>query len=276
LTFSNQPVGIQSGGKTITLTNKGTTTLTVAGVTTSGDYAETDTCTGQSIGQNATCTITVKFTPSTTGTIKGEVSVAVSAATSQQVVNLTGTGVGILSFSPSTLNFLLQDLNVVSASQTATLTNNSSSTVNISSSAVSGMYAASNTCGASLASHANCTFTVTFNPNSTGSINGAITVTDTATNSPQVLSLTATSTNPPRYAFVLHDDATLGIFSENPSTGQLRANGYSTNNGLGFGQGQGITPSGKFYYAVSNGIGVYGFSVTAAGGITPLSGSPFA
>jgi 6-phosphogluconolactonase (cycloisomerase 2 family) len=275
LTFSNQLVGTLSGGKTITLTNTGTTNLMVTGVTASGDYGETDTCAGQSIGHNGTCTITVKFTPSTTGTIKGEVSVADSAATSQQVVNLIGTGVGTLSFSPSTINFSIQDLNVPGTSQTATLTNNSGSAVSISNIAVSGEYTAPNTCGGSLAAHANCTFTVTFNPNRTGGINGAVTVTDTATNSPQVLSLSATSTNPPRYAFVLHENS-LAIFSENPSTGQLRGNGYSLNNGAGFGSGQGITPSGKFFYTGLNGIGVYGFTVTASGGITPVPGSPFA
>jgi 6-phosphogluconolactonase (cycloisomerase 2 family) len=276
LTFSNQLTGSTSAGKTITLTNKGAAGLMVTGVTASGDYGETDTCTGQTIAQNGTCTITVKFTPSTTGTIKGEISVADSAATSQQVVNLTGTGVGTLSFSPATLAFNIQDLNVAGTPLSATLTNNSTTTVNITSIVVSGMYTAPSTCGASIAAHANCTFSVTFNPNSTGGINGAVTVADSATNSPQVLSLTATSTNPPRYAFVLHDDGTLAVFSVNPTTGQLRGNGYSFNNGAGFGQGQGITPSGKFYYTASNGVGVYGFSVTAAGGITPVPGSPFA
>src|SRR4029077_8408221 len=147
LTFSNQLVGTPSAGKTITLTNKGSTNLMVTGVTATGDYGETDTCTGQSIIQNGTCTITVKLTPSTTGTIKGEISVADSAITSQQVVTLTGMGVGALSFSPSTLNFLIQDLNVPGTSQTATLTNNSSATVNISNIAVSGMYTAPTTCG---------------------------------------------------------------------------------------------------------------------------------
>jgi len=48
-----------------------------------------------------------------------------------------------------------------------------------------------NTCGGSLASDGHCTVTVTFNPSIAGSIGGALTFSDNAASSPQLVKLTA-------------------------------------------------------------------------------------
>jgi 6-phosphogluconolactonase (cycloisomerase 2 family) len=278
LTFSSQQTSTISNGKTITLTNKGTSSLTIGTVIYSGDYSETDTCAGQTIAFNGTCSITVKFSPSATGTIKGAISVSDDAVTSPQVVALSGTGVGALVFSPSTLAFGIEEL-CVGGSLNATLTNYSSSAVNISNIAVSGHYSQTNTCGTSIAAGRNCTFTVSALPTANGTLDGAVTVTDGGANSPQVLSLNSTGTNPPRFAY-LSDNTTLVAYTVNPVTSQLRAvqsiaQPTTVVTGNIF-----VPPSNKFLYVpVGAAVGspIYGYSINATGGyLTPLTGSPFA
>ena len=277
LTFTSQSTGTTSAGKKLTLTNKGTSSLVIGTVAASGDFSETDTCAGHTIAVNGTCTITVTFTPSTTGSIKGAISVADAAVTSPQVVALTGTGAAALTFSPSTLAFGLSELGV-GGSLTATLTNNSSSAVAISNVAITGRYSQTNTCGSSIAAGGNCTFTVSVLPVATGTLDGAITVTDAAANSPQILSLNASSVNTPRFAYVANSTGILA-YTVNPVTTQFRAiesvpvSGYSGGN-------TSIAPSNKFLYlpigtAVGSPINGYGINATT-GVLTVLPGSPFA
>jgi hypothetical protein len=95
LTFTSQSVGTTSPAQTLTLTNNSSAALSLTGFTGSGDFSVaaggTSPC-GSSIAANGTCTLSVTFTPSTTGTIKGAATITDGAITSPQVVKLTGTG----------------------------------------------------------------------------------------------------------------------------------------------------------------------------------------
>src|SRR6202011_3313358 len=51
-------------------------------------------------------------------------------------------------------------------------------------------YTQVNTCGTTIAAHATCTITVTFSPTTAGKKTGTVTITDSATNSPQTITLT--------------------------------------------------------------------------------------
>jgi hypothetical protein len=96
LTFAAQTVGTTSAPQTITLTNVSggatitITTLTITG-TNAGDFAQTNTC-GTSVAPKKTCTISVTFTPTATGTRSAAVSVTDNAGGSPQTVPLSGTG----------------------------------------------------------------------------------------------------------------------------------------------------------------------------------------
>jgi hypothetical protein len=89
--------------------------------------------------------------------------------------------------SPTTLKFGLQAIGS-STSKSVTLANKQNTTLNISSITVPTGYSASG-CGTSLAAFKNCSLTVTFNPQTTGTFNGSIIVADDAGNSPQTVSL---------------------------------------------------------------------------------------
>jgi hypothetical protein len=117
--------------------------------------------------------------------------------------------------SPSALSFGNQSQGSASAAQTLTLKNTSSGALTgivislseqpqddgarrIRAHAVTSStdYAATTTCGTTLAAGSTCTIAVTFNPQSVGSLPGTLTVTDNAANSPQTASLSGTGTAP--------------------------------------------------------------------------------
>ncbi|HZQ70072.1 MAG TPA: choice-of-anchor D domain-containing protein [Terriglobales bacterium] len=92
LDFGNQTVGVPSTAKTVTLTNNQSVSLSITSIATSGDYSQTNTC-GTSIGANSSCTISVVFTPTTTGTRTGTLTVTDNGPGSPQTASLTGVGV---------------------------------------------------------------------------------------------------------------------------------------------------------------------------------------
>ena len=98
LTFAAQTVGTTSAAQTITLTNvSGGSTITFSGSgiaitgTNATDFAQTNNC-GTSLAAKKSCTITVTFKPTATGSRSAAVSVTDNAGGSPQTVPLTGTG----------------------------------------------------------------------------------------------------------------------------------------------------------------------------------------
>lgn len=192
LTFGSQTVGTTSSAQNVTLTNSGTASLSITSITTSGDFSQTNTC-GASLAASSSCTISVKFTPTAAGTRSGSLSVTDNAPGSPQTASLTGTGVAsgpAASLNPTSLNFGNQTVNTTSAAQVVTLTNSGNASLSITSIAVTGNYAQTNNCGASLAASTSCTINVTFTPLTTGTLTGTLSLTDNAPGSPQTASLT--------------------------------------------------------------------------------------
>jgi hypothetical protein len=201
LTFATQAIGSTSAPQTITLTNeRNTAALNIVGISSNGDFAETDTC-GSSLAAGKQCAISVTFAPTGPGTRTGSVTVTDDAANSPQIVSLNGFGVGpVVSLGGTGLDFGSQFVGTRSTAQVVSLTNSGNTTLNITSIAItganSGDFAQTNTCGSSLAAGANCTISVTFDPAATGMRNGAVAITDDATGSPQSISLSGTGVAP--------------------------------------------------------------------------------
>lgn len=198
LTFPSQAFNSASAPQTVTVKNTGSSSLTISSLAASGNYAVAGTGStpckaGTVLASNGSCTMNVTFTPTYLGAIKGAVVVTDNASVNQQVLNASGTGVLPVVFSPTSLTFATQTVGTTSAPQTVTMTNNLSTTLSKINIAASGDFAVSaTTCSATLASKAQCTFSVTFTPSQTGSIKGSVTVTDTALGSPQVVNLGGT------------------------------------------------------------------------------------
>lgn len=92
LTFVSQNVSSTSAPQTVTVTNDGTAVLDMTGITVSGDFAETTTC-GTTLASDASCTISVTFTPTGSGTRIGNLTITNNTLSSPYLVSLSGTGV---------------------------------------------------------------------------------------------------------------------------------------------------------------------------------------
>jgi hypothetical protein len=103
LDFGSQPTGTTSSAQTVTLTNVGGGQLAINSIAVTGgnagDFAQTNNC-GTSLAPNGACTISVTFTPSTTGVRSSSVAINDNAPSSPQTITLSGTGTGF-SITPS-------------------------------------------------------------------------------------------------------------------------------------------------------------------------------
>lgn len=102
--------------------------------------------------------------------------------------------------SGSSINFGSVVTGSSSAPQTVTVTNSGTGPLLISTASLGGSQAAdfayATSCGSALLVNASCTFTVTFTPTATGARSGALSLTTSASATPQVIALTGTGTAP--------------------------------------------------------------------------------
>jgi Beta-propeller repeat/Abnormal spindle-like microcephaly-assoc'd, ASPM-SPD-2-Hydin len=192
LQFAALQVGTTSQAQSVLVRNMGNAPLTITSISSNGDFAQTNNC-GNSISAAGSCTLSMTFTPTAAGTRSGSVVIQDDAAGSPHQINLTGVGSGPgISFSPASLSFASAAVGTSSGSQTVTLTNNGTVTLQISNIQISGDYSETNTCPSSLAAGANCTINVTFTPTLSGTRGGSLTVNDNSPDSLQSVSLSGT------------------------------------------------------------------------------------
>jgi len=190
LSFGDVATGV-SAAKAITLTNTGTTALSITAIAITGtnaaDFAQTHTC-GASLAAGAKCTFSITFTPSVVGARSASLSVTDSAAGSPQLIPLKGVGT-TAKLAPASLNFGSVTVGTTSAAKIVTLTNIAATALTITGISLTGTgagdYLQTHTCGASLAAGASCTISVQFKPTVTGNRSAAVRVTDNAAGSPQ-------------------------------------------------------------------------------------------
>jgi len=91
LTFPAQTVGTTSNAQSVTLSNTGDAILSIASIAASGDSSQTNNC-GSSVAVNATCSLSVTFSPTAGGTRTGAVTLTDGATGSPQTVTIAGIG----------------------------------------------------------------------------------------------------------------------------------------------------------------------------------------
>ena len=203
LVFPIQSINSTSAPQTVTLTNGGSTALTITSIALAGtdaaDFSQTNTCDG-SVAASGQCTITVTFTPEAVGTRTAHITITDNspAPGSTQVVDLTGTGgkLPTVILSATTLAFGNQAVNTTSSPLFLTVTNTGTGALNMTSAIASGAFAVqTNGCAVPLQATtpaSNCEIGVTFTPTSPGSSVDSLTLTDNAPDSPQIILLTGT------------------------------------------------------------------------------------
>jgi hypothetical protein len=118
LLFTGQQVGTTSATQIVTLTNSGVLAIQVTHIQASPPFDETNTC-GASVPASGTCTISVTFSPSTSGDATGTLTVTDSAANSPQTLALTGAGTGTTTSPPPSIGLGVASGGSASATVTA-------------------------------------------------------------------------------------------------------------------------------------------------------------
>jgi len=91
LVFAPQTVGTVSPSRTVTLSNIGALPLTVAGIVSTGDAVQTNTC-GAALAVGANCVIGIAFAPAAAGPRTGTVIVTDAAPDSPHDISISGVG----------------------------------------------------------------------------------------------------------------------------------------------------------------------------------------
>ncbi|HMD17376.1 MAG TPA: choice-of-anchor D domain-containing protein [Terriglobales bacterium] len=199
LSFGNEAIDTTSAAKKVTLTSSGTANLTISNIaitgTNAGDFAQTNNCPA-SLAPGKKCTISVTFAPSQIGSRSASLTLTDNAADSPQNVPLTGKGLVQAGVSPSSLTFALQTVGTTSAAKKVTLHNNLTTKLTINSIAFTGAnpgdFAETDSCDGSVPAKGTCTISVTFTPAATGTRTATLTLSDSANNSPQTVSVKGT------------------------------------------------------------------------------------
>lgn len=230
LTFGNVVTG---GSQTMpaSITNVGSTSVTVSGLTASGaGYGVSGVALPFTLNAGQSASFSVTFAPSATGTASGNVTIASNGANSTVNMPLSGTGVqnGNVTSSPSSLSFG----NVVSGTSktmSASITNSGGTSVTVSQVAPSG--SGFSVSGLSLPLTLNAgqsaAFSVAFGPTTTGAASGSVTITSNGTNPTATVALSATGVQPGTLA-----SSPASISFGNVSTGTTQTiSGSVTNTG---------------------------------------------
>lgn len=96
VSFAGQAVGAATPAVGVTLTNSGSAALSITSFsitgTNSGEFSQTNNC-GSNVAAGGSCTVTLTFNPTTTGSRTALLSVTDNAAGSPQTISLGGAGI---------------------------------------------------------------------------------------------------------------------------------------------------------------------------------------
>lgn len=197
LAFTTQAIGTTSTAKTVTVTNTGTASLVVSGVSLTGayqlDFPISSTC--GTVAPGATCSISVSFRPTIAGTETATLAIAHNAIGSPTTVALSGVGAvnAVLSVAAS-LDFGPQRINTNTTKQ-FTITNTGTAALVFAASPIGTSGGAfinpsMGNCPATLGPGRSCKASITFRPTAITTYAGTLTLTGAALNSPVVVALT--------------------------------------------------------------------------------------
>jgi hypothetical protein len=246
--FGTQPLNQETAPLTVTVTNAGTAPvqLTISAISGSS-FAKTTTCPAilTNVAGSNTCTIDVKFTPTTVGAKSESFTVAPSSGT-VRTVTLTGTGTILVA--PASLAFGVVSINTTNTLVT-TVSNPGTQPLTINAVTFAGggasQYVATTCAGGVVAAGGTCDVNVSLTPTSGGGKNATMTL-DFGAAGTRNVSLTGSG-----------------------ATGSIQVNGATTAT-LAFGSQEVGTTSATQTVTVSNvGTGLLSITSIALGGANP-------
>ena len=178
LNFGTLLTGSVSASQSVTISNTGGVNILLGAVSVTGPYKITVNTCGASLAPTYGCTVEIAFAPVASGIAAGTFSIADSVGTQTALLTGTGNSAATDSITPLSLVFPEQVLASNSAPQLVTLTNDGDSSLTLIHADITGDFSVTNNCGASLAGHSTCVFSVAFHPSRAGQSSGTLTISD--------------------------------------------------------------------------------------------------
>lgn len=193
INFGNVVVGSNSNVQTSTLTNLGTATLSTIVVNDPSlpDFSQTNNC-GATLAINASCTISMVFSPTTANT--EQATLTVTSNDSPQSITLNGVGQPPVVISPPSITLTSTYATKTSAVGVLTYSNPNGPTITVSSVTFSGgdasVFSETDNCVGSVVNGGSCTINITFTPTSNGTKTTNLVIIDNASGSPRTIVVT--------------------------------------------------------------------------------------
>lgn len=191
--FGWAAMGATSATRKVTINNDQTATITFDSITPSGDFLISSNTCGTTLSVGSSCALELAFKPTAIGARTGTLTVTDSGVTSPEIVNLTGTGSGLL-VSPFSLTFETTFIGSTSSPKSITVKNISTAAISLSSIEAVGDFAETSTCGPILVAGASCAIHVTYSPLTSGSLFGGVNIQSSGPADPIEIGLSGTAT----------------------------------------------------------------------------------
>ena len=198
--YDYQAVSTSSAAEVFALTNSGTAALTINSIQLASGTVfsiSANTC-GSSIAAGDSCSVSVIFKPTASGSASDSLNISYGSPATIQPISLTGNGATPnAALSPTPLSFGNQVM-PGSAVGVVTLTNSGNASLTSIFASISGTNAgdfaiSSDGCtGMLLPANSNCLVSIAFTPKAKGSRQATLLIADSASGSPQAISLTGT------------------------------------------------------------------------------------
>ncbi len=209
LNFGNQPVGITSNQKGVTITNTGTTSVQITSFLLSGFNAREFSLRAAgfplTVPPNGSVVLSITFTPGAEGTRSANIAFYDSTGGFPHGIALLGSGgtsAPMVQLTPQSITFADQSVGTSSASRSIAVTNIGNANLQITGLTIGGSDFAFAPSFApptaaspiNLAANASTSFPVIFKPTTTGQRSANLSMTDNAGDSPQLAPLSGTGT----------------------------------------------------------------------------------
>jgi Abnormal spindle-like microcephaly-assoc'd, ASPM-SPD-2-Hydin len=195
LTFGNTLVGT-STSQTVSLTNSGTTSLTISRAAISGPgFTLSGFSDAVALAAGKSLTFTVRFAPTSAGIVTGSLSVLSNAVNASASISLSGTGVQPqISVVPSSISFANVSVGVTNT-QSLTIKNTGTANLTVSQASLAGSSFGMSgmTMPMSIAPGGSSTVTVTFRPSSASNFYANLSLVNNSPATPLVVPLSGTS-----------------------------------------------------------------------------------
>jgi hypothetical protein len=204
LSLGSITIGTTSPAQTAILTSTGGQGLSLSGISitgaSTGEFSESDNCGAPTVlAPSKSCTISVIFTPTASGLQQATLTATDNAPGTPQLVQLSGVGAAppppspAVTLRPSSISFPTITQGTSSAPATVTVMNSGNAALHITSVVVGGNnsndFSSTNNCVGTFTAGNGCTISVTFAPLASGERTETITLTDDASNSPQIINV---------------------------------------------------------------------------------------